>query len=164
MRSKSSNAKSRTKTCAEQGTQAQVLSELRGILRSGGRLMYLEHGQAPDRGVAKWQRRIKPVWKRIAGSCHLTRPVGEAVKGAGFQLESIGATCQNCPAEPDGWNGGSGSQRAISLVATCGRSGCRFCHRHEQRARSRTRGDRITIAPPRTGPSLSTSPALAGSS
>jgi len=71
--------------------QAQVLSELRRILKPGGRLIYLEHGRAPDPKTAKWQRRIEPLWKQMAGNCHLTRRVGEAVRDAGFQLEPVGA-------------------------------------------------------------------------
>lgn len=69
---------------------AQVLSEMRRILRPGGRLLFLEHGRAPDAEVAKWQDRIEPVWKPMAGGCHLTRPIGSALRGAGFSVEPLG--------------------------------------------------------------------------
>ncbi|MGB7409093.1 MAG: methyltransferase domain-containing protein, partial [Pontixanthobacter sp.] len=68
----------------------KVLSEMRRILKPGGRLLYLEHGRAPDAPVARWQRRIEPVWKRAMGGCHLSRPVGESITGAGFQTEPVG--------------------------------------------------------------------------
>ncbi|MEP5938883.1 MAG: class I SAM-dependent methyltransferase [Erythrobacter sp.] len=68
----------------------QVMSEMRRILKPGGRLLFLEHGRAPDVGVLKWQERIEPVWKRIGGGCHLTRPIGSALRGAGFEVEPIG--------------------------------------------------------------------------
>ncbi len=68
----------------------QVLSEMRRILRPGGKALFLEHGRAPDASVAKWQDRIEPVWKRLAGGCHLTRPIGSAFRGAGFEVEPIG--------------------------------------------------------------------------
>ena len=68
----------------------QVMSEMRRILRPGGRLLFLEHGRAPDSDVARWQDRIEPVWKRIAGGCHLTRPIGAALRGAGFEVEPMG--------------------------------------------------------------------------
>lgn len=68
----------------------QVLSEMRRILRPGGTALFLEHGRAPDADVAKWQDRIEPVWKRMAGGCHLTRPIGSAFRGAGFEVEPIG--------------------------------------------------------------------------
>jgi ubiquinone/menaquinone biosynthesis C-methylase UbiE len=68
---------------------AEALSEARRVLKPGGRFLFCEHGLAPDPGVAKWQRRIEPVWKRIAGGCHLTRPVTSAIRAAGFQVEQV---------------------------------------------------------------------------
>lgn len=65
---------------------ARSLAEARRVLRPGGKLLFLEHGAAPDANVAKWQRRIEPVWKRIAGGCHLTRPVASAIAHAGFSI------------------------------------------------------------------------------
>ena len=69
---------------------AQVLAELRRILRPGGQVLYCEHGRAPDAGVRAWQSRIEPVWKRIAGGCHLTRPIGAAFRSGGFDVEPVG--------------------------------------------------------------------------
>ncbi|MHA7818458.1 MAG: class I SAM-dependent methyltransferase [Erythrobacter sp.] len=68
----------------------RVLSEMRRILRPGGQVLFLEHGRAPDAGVAKWQDRIEPIWKPLAGGCHLTRPIGSAFRGAGFEVEPLG--------------------------------------------------------------------------
>lgn len=68
----------------------RVLEELRRILRPGGVLLFLEHGRAPDPEIARWQERIEPVWKPLAGGCHLTRPIGAALRGAGFDVEPIG--------------------------------------------------------------------------
>ena len=68
----------------------QVLSEMRRILKPGGRLLFLEHGRAPEASVRKWQRRIEPVWKRALGNCHLTRPIGDAIRGAGFSVRPVG--------------------------------------------------------------------------
>ena len=68
----------------------KVLSELRRILKPGGVLLFLEHGLSPDAGVAKWQRRIEPVWKPLMGGCHLSRTVTAPVLGAGFQLQHRG--------------------------------------------------------------------------
>jgi len=70
-------------------TPARALGEARRVLKPGGRLLFCEHGLAPDAGVAKWQRRIEPVWKRIAGGCHLTRPVASAIQAAGFKVDSL---------------------------------------------------------------------------
>ncbi|MEM7688260.1 MAG: class I SAM-dependent methyltransferase [Pseudomonadota bacterium] len=69
---------------------ARVLSELRRILRPGGQALFLEHGRAPDAGVARWQDRIEPLWKPMAGGCHLTRPIASAVSASGFEVEPVG--------------------------------------------------------------------------
>ena len=79
-----------TFTLCSVADQAQVLAELRRVLKPGGRMLFLEHGRAPDRGPAKWQRRIEPAWKRVMGNCHLTREIGTAIRRAGFEVEPIG--------------------------------------------------------------------------
>ena len=83
---------------------AAALAEARRVLKPEGRLLFCEHGLAPDEGVVKWQRRIEPVWKAIAGGCHLTRPVASSIGAAGFRVE----TCETMylPGTPHwaGWN------------------------------------------------------------
>lgn len=64
--------------------QAQSLAETRRVLRPGGKLYFVEHGLCPDASPARWQARIEPLWKHIAGGCHLTRPVTQAIAAAGF--------------------------------------------------------------------------------
>jgi ubiquinone/menaquinone biosynthesis C-methylase UbiE len=70
--------------------ERQVMREIRRILRPGGEALFLEHGAAPDADVRAWQGRIEPVWKGLAGGCHLTRPIGSALAGAGFAVETLG--------------------------------------------------------------------------
>jgi len=82
----------------------QVMSEMRRILRPGGRLLFLEHGRAPDVDVARWQDRIEPVWKKIAGGCHLTRPIVAALRGAGFDVEPMGQGYLPKAPRFAGWN------------------------------------------------------------
>ncbi|PHS21629.1 MAG: SAM-dependent methyltransferase [Robiginitomaculum sp.] len=66
----------------------QALGEMRRVLKPGGRLLFAEHGAAPDNAVARWQSRIEPVWKRIGGGCHLTRKPLELLENNGFSLQS----------------------------------------------------------------------------
>ncbi len=70
---------------------AQTLREMRRVLKPGGRLLFAEHGAAPDQDVRRWQERIEPVWKHIAGGCHLTRPITSKVEGGGFSVHPLGA-------------------------------------------------------------------------
>lgn len=63
-----------------------ALAEAKRVLKPGGRFLYCEHGLAPDVGVARWQGRLEPMWKAIAGGCHLTRPVTASVSEAGFRV------------------------------------------------------------------------------
>lgn len=67
---------------------AQALAEARRVLKPGGAFLFAEHGLAPDEGVVKWQRRLEPAWKAIAGGCHLTRPIAASIAAAGFRVAS----------------------------------------------------------------------------
>lgn len=69
-----------------------ALQQMKRVLKPSGRLIFLEHGRAPDPGVAAWQDRLTPVWKRIAGGCHLNRKIDELIMGAGFRLAEL-KTC-----------------------------------------------------------------------
>lgn len=64
-----------------------ALASLKAALKPDGRLLFCEHGLAPDAEVTKWQRRIEPVWKPIAGGCHLTRNVDAMIAAAGWRID-----------------------------------------------------------------------------
>jgi ubiquinone/menaquinone biosynthesis C-methylase UbiE len=66
-----------------------ALREMRRVLKPGGRLLFVEHGLAPEPGVARWQRRLTPVWRHLAGGCHLDRKVDDLMRTAGFTLSEL---------------------------------------------------------------------------
>ncbi len=66
-----------------------ALSEVRRVLRADGVLCVLEHGLSPEPGVARWQHRLDPLQRRVAGGCHLTRDVEALVTGAGFEVTHL---------------------------------------------------------------------------
>lgn len=67
----------------------RALEQMRRVLRAEGRLIFIEHGRAPDAGVGTWQDRFTPLWKRITGGCHLNRKIDELVTAAGFEITEL---------------------------------------------------------------------------
>lgn len=66
-----------------------ALSEMRRVLRPSGALLFVEHGRAPEPGVARWQDRLDPLWSRVAGGCHLNRKIDDLITGNGFRIEVL---------------------------------------------------------------------------
>lgn len=62
-----------------------ALAEMRRVLKPGGRLIFCEHGLAPDASVRRWQNRLTPWWARVAGGCHLNRDIPALLEAAGFR-------------------------------------------------------------------------------
>jgi ubiquinone/menaquinone biosynthesis C-methylase UbiE len=71
---------------------ARAFQEMKRVLKASGRLIFVEHGRAPDPAVAVWQDRLTPFWKRISGGCHLNRRIDEIIMEAGFQVSDL-KTC-----------------------------------------------------------------------
>lgn len=67
----------------------KALKGMRRVLKPGGRLIFCEHGKAPDENVRKWQERITPIWKVIGGGCHVGRPIPDLIREGGFEIEKM---------------------------------------------------------------------------
>jgi ubiquinone/menaquinone biosynthesis C-methylase UbiE len=93
-----------TYTLCSVASPASALAEARRVLKPGGRFLFSEHGLSPDADVQRWQRRLEPVWKRLAGGCHLTRPVGGAIRDAGFAIETLQTMYLPGAPRPMGWS------------------------------------------------------------
>jgi ubiquinone/menaquinone biosynthesis C-methylase UbiE len=68
---------------------ARSLAEIRRVLKPGGRLVFIEHVAASEPGRLAWQRRAEPLWRRVAGNCHLHRDTARAIEDAGFRFQTI---------------------------------------------------------------------------
>ncbi len=68
-----------------------ALHEMRRVLKPTGRLLFAEHGFAPDPSVQRWQHRCNPLWNRLAGGCNLDRRIDALIRSAGFHIAALTA-------------------------------------------------------------------------
>lgn len=69
-----------------------ALREMRRVLKPEGRLLFVEHGFSPDPTVQAWQRRINPLWRKLAGGCNLDRKIDALIRAAGFEIAHLDTT------------------------------------------------------------------------
>jgi ubiquinone/menaquinone biosynthesis C-methylase UbiE len=67
----------------------RALRQIARVLKTGGELIFCEHGLAPDAGIRRWQDRINPIWKRLGGGCHLNRDIPELIRRGGFRIRGL---------------------------------------------------------------------------
>ena len=60
--------------------------EIKRVLKNTGKLIFCEHGKAPDLNIAKWQSRIDPIWGKLAGGCHLNRDIPSILEDSGYKI------------------------------------------------------------------------------
>ena len=64
-------------------------SEIIRVLKDDGKLLFCEHGLAPDKNIVKWQKRINPLWSKIAGGCNLNRDIPNLISSSGFKISNM---------------------------------------------------------------------------
>lgn len=74
--------------CTIPDTQT-ALRQMARVLRPEGKLIFCEHGAAPDANVRRWQDRVNPIWSRIAGGCQLNRAIPELIEQGGFSIHDL---------------------------------------------------------------------------
>jgi ubiquinone/menaquinone biosynthesis C-methylase UbiE len=89
-----------------------ALLEMRRVLKPDGQLLFVEHGLAPEDGPRRWQYRLTPPWKRVAGGCHLDRPIADLVRNVGFEIAHLETSCIAGPKPITFTYEGSASPRA----------------------------------------------------
>jgi ubiquinone/menaquinone biosynthesis C-methylase UbiE len=62
---------------------------MRRVLKPSGRLIFCEHGAAPDEAVRRWQNRLNPIWKRVGGGCNLNLAIPAELERAGFKIREM---------------------------------------------------------------------------
>jgi ubiquinone/menaquinone biosynthesis C-methylase UbiE len=63
-----------------------ALQGMRRVLKPGGKLLFCEHGKAPDEGVHRWQNKLNPAWSKVAGGCNMNRDIPALIEASGFRI------------------------------------------------------------------------------
>ena len=67
----------------------KALEEMRRVLKPNGKLIFCEHGKAPEKSIQKWQNMINPLWKRLGGGCNLNRDIPLIIEENGFKISNM---------------------------------------------------------------------------
>jgi len=73
----------------------KALNEMNRVLKSGGKLIFCEHGRAPDKNIRKWKDRINPIWEKISGGCNLNSPISNLIEKSGFKIANLDANYES---------------------------------------------------------------------
>ena len=66
-----------------------ALREIKRVMKSDARILFCEHGIAPDKKVLKWQNRINPIWGKLFGGCNINRDIPNIFLESGFKISNL---------------------------------------------------------------------------
>ena len=66
-----------------------ALKEVKRVMKTDAKILFCEHGIAPDKNVIKWQNRINPLWGKLFGGCNINRDIPDILKNGGFKINSL---------------------------------------------------------------------------
>ena len=66
-----------------------ALKEIKRVMKSDARVLFCEHGIAPDRNIVKWQNRINPLWGKLFGGCNINRDIPDILLRSGFKIKNL---------------------------------------------------------------------------
>ena len=108
------------------------------VLEPGGRLLFAEHGAAPDPTVRAWQDWLTPSWKRLAGGCHLNRKPDALLRNAGFRIDGLETRYVR------GWRPFTFMYEGVASIARRGHNSGGLAPPHKPRGTGSTAGNRCT--------------------
>jgi SAM-dependent methyltransferase len=66
-----------------------ALRNLARLMNTGARLVFCDHGLAPDGHVRRWQDRLDGIWSKVGGGCHLNRDIPSIIESAGYRVTNL---------------------------------------------------------------------------
>ena len=66
-----------------------ALKEIKRVMKDDAKIIFCEHGKAPDKNISKWQNRINPIWGKIAGGCNINRDIPNIISSAGLKIHNL---------------------------------------------------------------------------
>jgi len=78
-----------TLTFCSIGDPARALREVRRVLKPDGAFRLVEHVRVKNRLIASAQDALTPLWREMAGNCHLNRDTPQMIERAGFRVRAV---------------------------------------------------------------------------
>lgn len=78
-----------TYTLCSIANTTEAFDEIKRVLKTNGKVIFCEHGKAPDKSVQKYQNFINPIWKQLGGGCTLNRDIPSIIEYNGLIIDKM---------------------------------------------------------------------------